>query len=59
MQTMDQAILDWVAQKRIAVADALPRIISKKSRELLGYDADTDLDGGLFELDAIQTAPAG
>lgn len=59
MQTMDQAILNWVAQKRIAVADALPRMVSRKSRELLGYDQDADLDGGLFELDAVQTAPAG
>lgn len=42
MQAMDQAILEWVARKRISAADALPRLTSQKSRELLGYDADVD-----------------
>ncbi len=44
MQTMDQAIIDWVAQKRISSHDAIPRLMSQKSRELLGCDVDINFD---------------
>lgn len=44
MQTMDQAIINWVAQKRISIQDAIPRLMSQKSRELLGCDDDIDFD---------------
>ncbi len=44
MQTMDQAIIDWVAQKRISIQDAIPRLLSQKSRELLGCDGEGDFD---------------
>ena len=44
MQTMDRAIIEWVAQKRISIQDAIPRLMSQKSRELLGCDDDIDFD---------------
>ena len=44
MQTMDQAIIEWVAQKRISIQDAIPRLMSQKSRELLGCDDEIDFD---------------
>ncbi len=44
MQTMDQAIIDRVAQKRISIRDAIPRLMSQKSRELLGCEDDIDFD---------------
>ena len=43
MLTMDQSIVDLVAQKRISVADAVPRLVSEKSKELLGADEEFDL----------------
>jgi twitching motility protein PilT len=35
MQTMDQAIVHWVAQNRVAPIDALPRLQSPKAIELV------------------------
>ncbi len=44
MRTMDQSIIEWVAQKRISTPDALVRLLGKKSRELLGCDESIDRD---------------
>ena len=60
MLTMDQSIIDLVAQKRISVADALPRLVSQKSKELLGADDGLDLRISAGPVaDQTLTSPAG
>jgi twitching motility protein PilT len=59
MQTMDQAIIELVAQKCISTQEAIPRLMSQKSRELLGCEDDIDFDVPIPLSDALVSAEKG